>query len=160
MPYLWGAIPNHHGGLARRVNNIDFGPRAEMDLAAAQIRWFDYWLKGLRNGVDEDSPVRIFVMGDNQWRDEQSWPLHRTKEKILYIMSDGAANTPEGDGRLTDTAVFGPGADRYEYDPRDPVRSFSYGGDRLPSDQRRLAAREDVAFGHCFVGRPLVPSNL
>jgi ankyrin repeat protein len=112
-----------------------------------QIRWFDHWLKGSQNGVGKNSPVRIFVMGDNQWRDEESWPLARSKEKVFYMTSDGRANTPAGSGCLTETAVIESGTDRYEYDPSDPVLSPSgpLRNDGLfPSDQRRLAQRQDI----------------
>jgi putative CocE/NonD family hydrolase len=81
--------PWSHGTSKRRYGNIDFGPSADLDTTAVQTRWFDYWLKGKPNGVDKDAPVRIFVMGDNQWRDEQHWPLRRTKKRILFITSDG-----------------------------------------------------------------------
>ncbi|KPL20097.1 MAG: hypothetical protein AMJ75_12315, partial [Phycisphaerae bacterium SM1_79] len=61
----WG-----HGPTSRRVGKIDFGSDAEVDMYAIRIRWFDYWLKGKQNGIDKDAPVRIFVIGDNKWRDE------------------------------------------------------------------------------------------
>ncbi|MHC4639102.1 MAG: CocE/NonD family hydrolase, partial [Planctomycetota bacterium] len=62
--------PWSHAPPARYFGNIDFGPDALLDRTAMQIRWFDYWLKGKQNGAEKDAPVRIFVMGDNQWRDE------------------------------------------------------------------------------------------
>ncbi|MCC7194604.1 MAG: CocE/NonD family hydrolase, partial [Gemmatimonadaceae bacterium] len=57
---------------------IDFGPDAELDPQFIYLRWHDYYLKGIANGVDRDPPVTIFVMGENKWRDEQEWPLART----------------------------------------------------------------------------------
>jgi hypothetical protein len=117
----WGHLS--YGG---RYGNIDFGPNTALDEIAIQIRWFDYWLKGMQNGVDKDPPVRIFVMGDNKWRDEQHWPLQRTKDKVLYITSAGHANTPEGDGKLVEKKPASSDTDRYTYDPNDPVpRSLS-----------------------------------
>ena len=78
--------PWSHAGRGKSgYGNIRFGPSASFDLIDAQIRWFDFWLKGKKNGVDKDAPVRIFVMGDNTWRDEKRWPLERTKDKVLYL---------------------------------------------------------------------------
>ena len=63
----------------RKVGDIDFGSDAALDITALRIRWFDYWLKGIQNGVDKDPPVRIFVMGENKWQNERHWPLERSR---------------------------------------------------------------------------------
>jgi putative CocE/NonD family hydrolase len=134
----WG-----HLSSPSRYGDIDFGLDAGLDWTAEQIRWFDYWLKGIQNGVDKDPPVRLFVMGDNEWRNEQHWPLQRAKDKVFYITSASHANTPEGDGRLVEEEGASPGTDAYTYDPNDPVPSP--GGSRLsPADQRPLAHRKDI----------------
>ncbi len=136
---------SHAGRGRRRYGNVDFGPSAVLDIPALEIRWFDYWLKRKDNGVDKDPPVRIFVMGDNQWRDEPHWPLQRTEEKVLYLTSGGHANTPSGDGRLVEAKPGQSGTDQYVYDPNDPVPSLH--GPALftiPTDQRPLADREDI----------------
>jgi putative CocE/NonD family hydrolase len=135
--------PWSHGDPRRSIWKVDFGPNAVLDKIAVQIRWFDYWLKGKQNGVDKDAPVKIFVMGDNIWRDEQYWPLERTKERILYIISDGHANTPSGDGELVEKEPASSDTDRYTYDPKHPVPSL-YWGRMGPTDQRRLANRQDI----------------
>ena len=46
------------------------------------------------------APVRIFVMGIDQWRDEQDWPLPDTSYVDYYLHSSGRANTADGDGEL------------------------------------------------------------
>jgi predicted acyl esterase len=51
--------------------------------------FFDHYLKGLDNGFDRQPPIRLFVMGDNQWRDEQEWPLARTRFMKYYFHSHG-----------------------------------------------------------------------
>ena len=132
---------SHAGRLQRRYGDIDFGQDASMDRIAMQIRWFDYWLKGKQNGAEKDAPVRIFVMGDNQWRDEQHWPLRRTKKRILFITSDGHANTPRGDGKLVIERPESSNTDKYVYDPKDPVPT-PYGTQK--ADQRSLANRQDI----------------
>ena len=136
---------SHSGRGKRRFGNIDFGPEAVLDLTALEIRWFDYWIKGKANGVDRQSPVRLFVMGDNKWRDEPAWPLKRAKEKTIYLTSGGGANTPAGDGRLVWEPPATAGGDQFRYDPANPVPSLH--GPALftiPTDQRPLADRKDI----------------
>jgi putative CocE/NonD family hydrolase len=136
--------PWPHSDTSGRFGSIDFGPDAALDRAAVQIRWFDYWLKGQANGVDRDPPVKIFVMGDNRWRGETEWPLRRAKEKVLYIGSEGHANSPGGDGRLVEERAQSGGADAYVYDPRNPVPTPYGTGRPMPADQRLLATRRDI----------------
>ncbi len=65
----------------RLVGEFDFGYQASWenaDLEGCILSWFDYWLKGEHNDIMNQPPVKIFVMGENIWRDEQEWPLTRT----------------------------------------------------------------------------------
>ena len=140
------------------AGDIDFGPDNAFDLNAAWARWFDYWLKGVDNGVADDPPVRLFVMvppdegtaGGGFWITADEFPLPDAVETRLYLRSGGSANTAAGDGLLS---ADGPGgaADEYVYDPADPVPTV--GGnmcctnDLLPSgafDQREVEQRDDV----------------
>ncbi|MEO8075349.1 MAG: CocE/NonD family hydrolase [Acidobacteriota bacterium] len=145
-----------HLGWQRKVGEIDFGPEAVSPIQQLQLRWYDYWLKGIQNGVDKEPPVRVFVMGANQWRTAGEWPIEGTVFRQYYLHSDGGANTASGNGRLTTTKPAGgraasanPGAsDKYTYDPKDPVPSI---GGRFqnavppgPYDQRPLLNRPDV----------------
>lgn len=137
----WG----HVGHGSRRYGNIDFGAEAALDIAQLEIDWFDYWIKHKNNGVDDWPSYRIFVMGDNHWRDESEWPLTRARERAFYLTSGGSANTPGGDGRLVETSPETAGTDEYEYDPANPVPSL-HGAPLfvIPTDQRPLADREDI----------------
>ena len=128
-----------------RYGNVSFGDDAMLDVTGIHIRWFDYWLKGKQNGINETAPWRIFVMGENRWRDEQEWPPSRARDKSLFLTGDGPANTPEGEGKLSWQETSAVGEDRYVYDPHDPVPSLH--GPSLqarPTDQRPLAERQDV----------------
>jgi uncharacterized protein len=127
-----------------RVGDLDFGINATLDYYGLSLRWHDRWLKGIRNGVDEEAPVRIFVMGENVWRDEMEWPLRRTTYVPFYLHSGGRANGAAGDGRLTrDAPVAEETDDRYVYDPSRPVTidNFELQG---PYDRSALQSRRDV----------------
>ncbi len=131
--------------------DIDFGDTMAIDMRAYHLRWFDYHLKGIANGLDAEAPVRIFVMGDNVWRDEQEWPLSRARPMELFLRSDGAANTRFGDGELDLAPPGNEPPDQYVYDPRHPVPT--YGGHGCcgagltpagPLDQRVTQQRQDL----------------
>ena len=63
------------------------------DVTGLQLRWFDHLLRGEDRGVEDDKPVQIFVMGADEWRDEDDWPLPGTEYVDWYLSSDGRANT-------------------------------------------------------------------
>ncbi|MBL8293469.1 MAG: CocE/NonD family hydrolase [Bryobacterales bacterium] len=137
-------------GSSRRFGDLDFGPTAHVDAHALELRWFDYWLKGVQNGLDQEPPVKVFVMGRNQWRAEWQYPLANTQYKKMYLSSRAGANTGRGDGRLSWDAPTTAGKDVYRYDPNDPVPSV--GGNNCcgtptpagPKDQRSVEGRRDV----------------
>ena len=139
----WG----HGVNRGTRLGDIDFGPTALIDLEGIQARWFNRWLRGEPNGVEQDPPVRIFVMGENVWRNEREWPLARTRYTKFYLHSGGRANSLYGDGRL-DTIPPGPEpSDRFKYDPMNAPPfitepSFSQMGG--PDDYRSVERRDDI----------------
>ena len=102
--------PGAHKGID--YVNGDFGPQARIDHRALQLRWFDYWLKGIENGIDSEPPLDLFIMGDNAWRQENEWPLARTQYTNYYLHAGGTLDT---------TAPVDEPADTYTYDPGDPT---------------------------------------
>jgi putative CocE/NonD family hydrolase len=111
--------PGAHKGID--YVNGDFGPQGRIDHRRLQLRWFDHYLKGLDNGVDREPPLDLFIMGDNEWRQENEWPLARTRFTKFYLHSGGAANTTAGDGTLDSIAPGSEPADTFTYDPGDPT---------------------------------------
>ncbi len=117
--------PWMHGLLFPNINGeLDFGVLSQgiaIDLDGILLRWFDRWLKGVANALDGDAPVKLFVMGENRWRDEREWPLARARETRFHLRSGGRANGLGGDGRLAMEAPGEEPADVFLYDPRSPV---------------------------------------
>jgi uncharacterized protein len=127
------------------LNDVIIGAQGE-DNTAMHIRWYDYWLKGIDNGIMKEPKVRLFVMGANVWRDEHSWPIARTRYTNYYFHSAGHANTLHGDGSLATTAPEGEKPDTYIYDPGNPVRSkgLVIVHDKRVFDQTEVEERNDV----------------
>ncbi|MGH2542206.1 MAG: CocE/NonD family hydrolase, partial [Ardenticatenaceae bacterium] len=114
-----------HGGTPISVSGAyNFGTRANslaIDIHGQILRYYDYWLREEDNGLMDDQPVRIFVMGENVWRYEDEWPLKRAESVNYYLHSRGRANTLNGDGSLnTETPADEP-PDVYAYNPINPV---------------------------------------
>lgn len=148
--------PWAHGMFQHVVGDMDFGLRASgmfldlrEDLTGLHLRWFDRWLRGIRNDVDNEARVKIFVQGRNRWRDEPDWPLARAVETRFFLGADGglSADAPGDSGHRS-----------FVYDPAAPCETA--GGPILlplkykrgPVDQAAWLSRPDVI---AFTSEPL-----
>jgi putative CocE/NonD family hydrolase len=125
-PWIHGAQGSSSHG------QVSFGKDAAIaDELAWRLEWYDHWLKGIDNKVGKQAPfaarVRIFVMGTGDgrkdqkgllnhggyWRDENEWPLSRTRYLNYYFQSSGelSANKPASTHSSTS----------YSFDPRKPI---------------------------------------
>jgi uncharacterized protein len=138
--------------------------RGDVDLSAGvtvirdhELAFYDRFLKDEANGWDERPPLELFVLGANEWRSEREWPLARTEFQPWYLRRGGALSADE-------PAADEP-ADRYVYDPADPVPTIGGVSSVLtmmqgaetpvqpgPIDQRVLERRDDVL---CYTSEPL-----
>lgn len=130
--------PWNHGGMraagASYVGDVDFGPAAlwgDRVYNEERLRWFNCWLKGVSNDVEEDPPVRIFVMGGGDgrrtldgrlnhggtWRFEYEWPLARTEYIDYYLHAGGLLNPDPPD-------ESGPPVS-FLHDPANPVPTIA-----------------------------------
>ncbi len=143
------------GPWPHNVNTIlpgsGFGRDSQILFRKTQFEWFDQWLKDKDVPMMSRPPVRIFVMGLNQWRDESEWPPKGTRMVRFYLESGGHANSLNGDGSLTTERVIKSEHDVFVFDPRNPVptrggavccdpKIFPWG----PMDQRAVEQRNDV----------------
>jgi putative CocE/NonD family hydrolase len=133
------------------VGERDMGdPR--LDYYGIYLRWFDYWLRGIQNDVIKMPRIQIYVMGKNQWRGENEWPLARSKFTKYYFHGQGSANSKFGRGTLNTDIPDDEPDDSYVYDPGTPVQSV--GGPMCCTgtadasegsfDQAAVEARQDV----------------
>lgn len=146
--------PWDHGSVGKtKVAEVDFGAEAAVDTMALQLDWFDRHLKQDPAALAKPfPPVRYFSMGDNVWRDAQTWPPEGFTATSFYLRSNGQANTRNGTGRLTREApTQDEAADAFRADPANPVpacpvtearpmRAAVWG----PVDQTATEDRDDV----------------
>ncbi|MEL7039217.1 MAG: CocE/NonD family hydrolase [Cyanobacteria bacterium J06592_8] len=94
----WAHLP-----WARKVGAIDYGVAANTPIDELQIRWFDQFLKGIDTGLLDKSPIALFEMGSNQWREFDSWPRKNFQDQNFqsyFLMSTGLASLREDAGVL------------------------------------------------------------
>jgi putative CocE/NonD family hydrolase len=105
-----------------RVGDRDFGD-ARFAYWKLYLDWFDYWLKGVENGVTKRPKVQYYLMGKNEWRTSPVWPPAEMRAVPYYLSSKAGAATRAGDGLLAAAKPVRPGRDAFTYDPADPLPS-------------------------------------
>jgi putative CocE/NonD family hydrolase len=137
------------------LGEVEYGGAASLaalDLTRIHLDWFSGFLKPGAT-PDVSSPVRVFVMGANEWRNETAWPPERARAERLYL---GTALQADGDAVGTlrvepQTDDLSPAS--FSFDPADPVPTVG-GATLLPGmyvglhagqrDQRAVEERADV----------------
>jgi hypothetical protein len=117
-------------GNASFAGDVDFGSASVWGARRyfeEQLRYFDRWLKDVPTGVENDPPVRIFVMGGGdgrrtaqgklnhggRWRWEKEWPLARTQYTSFYFHADGSLSQSPPQAEAASLS--------YDFDPNQPV---------------------------------------
>jgi len=135
------------------AESVKFPGDVEVDdyrkaVLAPSVAWFDKILKFKSDNTVKAAPVRLYVMGEHSWRDEQEWPLKRTQYTPFFLASSGKAGASFTDGKLvTSPSRDEQQNDTFVYDPNDPVPST--GGAMLGINagirkQNALETRDDV----------------
>lgn len=132
--------PFGHGELS---GDLSYPPQ---DMAAQEIRWFDYWLKGVDNGVMDEPPVSYFMMASarkgalspkNRVVASANWPP-AYREVRYYLNADKSLTTRAPTAAASSTS--------YKFDPANPVPTVGGANltfERGPMDQRAIPARQD-----------------
>ncbi len=140
------ATDHCHGDIA--TPGFSFGGRElgdpRKDMWALYLRWYDRWLRGNTEALRDVPKVQYYLMGKNEWRGAETFPLPRTQFTKFYLTSGGRANGRFGDVGLVD-APAARGVDAYAYDPASPVPTRGMNDPAYGSfDQRDVEMRNDV----------------
>ncbi len=113
------------------------GPWQQLTLV---VNWFDRWVKGVENGVDDLLPVLYYLLGANEWRRASDWPLPDTDYQRFYLHQGGSLDPEHCQKEETSQFI---------YDPEDPVPSIGGNGvyaegECGPRLQTAIELRDDV----------------
>jgi putative CocE/NonD family hydrolase len=89
--------PTDHSQVSTSLADLDYGTEA--------LRWLDYWLKGIDNGIMDEPPIHYYVQNGplrEAWQTSAEWPL-ATQESIPYYFGPGKSETlaSANDGSLS-----------------------------------------------------------
>jgi uncharacterized protein len=110
--YLCAASP--HKKL--RIHTGDhFRPFHSNEGKVDQLRFFDYWLKGMQNGIMDEPPIKLEIRTGGSkkpyaFRFENEWPLARTRWTKMYfsIERDRSSDEKHTEGRLIPEVISQP----------------------------------------------------
>ncbi len=128
------------------IEEVKYPANSVINVNEEAMRWFEYWLKGIDNGIMREPAVKYYAMGDvsdpkapgNEWRTSPTWPV-ASRITSYYLQPGGALGDKSPSVQES--------ADAYQYDPKNPVPTI--GGSNLfikkgPMDQRAVGDRKDV----------------
>jgi predicted acyl esterase len=136
-PWLHGGLPK-----SNKIGEMVYPENAQFDTPSHMVRWFDHYLKGAANGVEQESPVRYYVMGamgepgapGNVWRTAKDWPVP-AQDTAYYFHEGGKLDTAKPSAKASATS--------YVSDPHQPMEIpfTAFPGAR---DARRFEEQKEV----------------
>lgn len=139
-PWTHGAVTSKdHSDQARSGERV-FGEAAVIDYDALILRFMDRHVRGITNGVETEAPVRLFVMGENKWRSESTWPPPSARPLTFYLgepvgQPRGVLSKQASTSELSSSVFVS--------DPLDPVTD-PFAADAGAHDYHALIGRKDL----------------
>ncbi|MBP3965328.1 CocE/NonD family hydrolase [Paenibacillus lignilyticus] len=141
---LWLGPWEHGPNRARDLMGVSFSNDAVVyDYDVNVLRWFDRFLKGVNNGIDQEPRAAYYLVGANEWRTSEDWTPVEAEVRSFYLGSGGRANSSLGDGVLgaAPASAAQSEPDSYLYNPDEPVADS---GEREPENMRKHELRSDI----------------
>ena len=123
----WGMFGFHMPGDVRAYQRwggpkrMFMGPPIYLDRPVYQyayesLRWFDHYLKGMDTGLEADKPVKLFIIGSNEWKEADDFPVPGTRWTPFYLHRGGLLSEHEfwpneGGTTFEDSPFFHGGAE-------------------------------------------------
>lgn len=154
---LIGPWPHRLSADTGKLGDFDYGSHSMVPLFKEAILWFDYWLKGIDNGIMSEKKARLFIMGADRWMDTDCFPVPGAAETVFYLQTAGPSNSLYGNGRLIRELPEqnNGNSSKYVYNPERPAptpfwkENFQNGTNE---DLRPIQRRDDVLV---FTSAPL-----
>ncbi|WP_066504728.1 CocE/NonD family hydrolase [Abyssisolibacter fermentans] len=141
--------PWKHGfNSSREIHGVKFGNNSiRYDIDVLTLKWFDKFLKGIDNDIENQKSVQYYLVGENKWMEDNKWPPENVEYTNIYLNSDGNAQTSSGNGSLSWNISKTDLYDTYDYDPHNPVPfliDVSENEMNVPANYKDIDKRYDV----------------
>ena len=116
--------------------NIKLSKESVLNTKELHLSFFDCYLKGIKDEFDYPK-AKIYIIGNNVWKEFDEFPVKNVEEKKLYFHSNGKANTLNGDGNLSWIEPKSEPVDTFTYDPKYPAPSEYNSGSECSDFEKR-----------------------
>jgi putative CocE/NonD family hydrolase len=100
LPKRLTVRPTDHSQVSANLSDLNYGTEA--------LRWLDYWLKGIDNGVMAEPPIHYYLQNGTKkgiWQSSTQWPLASQKLTAYYFgQGRSSSSASVNDGSLVRTA--------------------------------------------------------
>lgn len=134
----------HKCNSARKLHSLELPANAlRYDLDLLYLRWFDRFLKGVKNGVENRPAVEYYLLGRNEWHTASAWPPKEVEAASFFLTPGEEARR----GALSPSAPEAESSMSYSSDPGDPfpyLINVSENECAVPEDYAEAERRDDV----------------
>lgn len=139
---IWLGPWEHNPNRARDYQGVSFSNDAVVyDYDVKILKWFDRFLKGIENGIENEPRAAYYLVGENAWKTSNDWTPEEAALTHFYLGSSGRANSSNGDGVLLSSPAEFSLEDRFTYNPEAP---FEFSGERDPENLKKHELRNDI----------------
>src|SRR5438046_9822757 len=68
------------------------------------LQFFDYYLKGIDTGINQEKPVRYYTVGEERWKSADTWPPKDTKPATYYFAAGGTLSSKPSESKVAKDA--------------------------------------------------------
>jgi putative CocE/NonD family hydrolase len=90
----------------------------DINLQEQYVRWFNYWLKGIKNDIMDEPKVQLYALNSDKWYSDNKYPLKNTSAEKFFLSANNGANLKENGALILDLNELNPGIDKYLYNPQ------------------------------------------
>jgi len=91
--------PSQHCAWSGAMQQLGFGKTVQdetgFDITVEELRFFDYWLKDIDNGIMDEPKVVYYTYGapkGKEWSEAEAWPLPNER-RVPYYFGEGVLST-------------------------------------------------------------------
>ena len=88
--------PWDHGN-AQMISPFATSNEVKFSINTELIRYFDFYLKDINNGIEDEAPIHYYTMGEEKWKSSQVWPLENENRTKFYLNNDLQISTKKPD---------------------------------------------------------------